>query len=214
MIRRRTAAAVVLCATFALSAAHASANETPPADGYLIDTRGFVSARFASASSWTLYAAEGWGRAGVFFGAVENPRTGYRELLAGSFRRWVWRDRTLMAGLALADATESDYAQLYLVPTVTRGRLEATATFVVVEPLERDGTRQLGMNPLNLLWQVASRWRAGASLVSSVGEGAPPSHRAGPALELALARGTVRVELLGEIAHAESELRLGYQKSF
>lgn len=190
--------------------AQESAPDAPP----LVDTGGFVFARWASASSSVLYAGQGWGSGGVFFGAVENPDSGYRELIAGAMTRLVRDDSALLVGLAFADVTEGDYLQLYLAPSFARGGWSADATVEWYEPLESASYRQLGVNPLTVLREIDARWRVGVSSVGAVGDGDPPSLRAGAALERSLPKGVLQLELLAGVAHAQDEVRLGFKASF
>lgn len=210
--RFRAAALATLVALF--FAAGLAAQEARPAEPARFDTSGFVFARWASASSSVLYAGQGWGSAGVFFGAVENLDSGYRELIAGAMTRVVRGDLALLVGLALADVTEGNYLQLYLAPSFAQDGWSADATVEWYEPLESASYRQLGVNPLMVLREVDARWRVGASSVGAVGDGDPPSLRAGPALELALPEGVLQLELLAGVEHAEDEVRLAFKASF
>lgn len=190
------------------------AQEARPAEPDRFETGGFVFARWASASSSVLYAGQGWGKAGVFFGAVENPDSGYRELIAGAMTRLVRDDLALLVGLALADVTEGDYLQLYVAPSFARGGWSADATVEWYEPLESASYRQLGVNPLMVLRRIDPRWQVGVSSVGAVGDGDPPSLRAGAVIERSLPKGLLQLELLAGVAHAEDEVRLGFKASF
>jgi hypothetical protein len=190
------------------------AQEAPPAGPGRLDTGGFVFARYASASSSVLYAGQGWGGAGVFFGAVENPDSGYRELIAGAMTRLVRGDLALLVGLAFADVTEGEYLQLYVAPSFARGAWSADATIEWYEPLEAASYRQLGVNPLMVLRRIDPRWSVGFSSVGAVGDGDPPSLRAGAALERSLPKGVLQLELLAGVAQARDEVRLGFKASF
>jgi hypothetical protein len=208
----RIAVIPALVAAMATPALHAG---EPAADGApLFDTGGFVFARWASASSSVLYAGQGWGRAGVFFGALQNPDSGYRELIAGAMTRLVRDDLALLVGLAFAEVTEGDYLQLYLAPSFARGGWSADATVEWYEPLESASYRQLGVNPLMVLRRIDPRWQVGVSSVGAVGDGDPPSLRAGAVIERSLPKGLLQLELLAGFAHAEDEVRLGFKASF
>jgi hypothetical protein len=62
-----------------LSLVAAGAARAEDAAAPRLDTTSFLFARYASRNASALYAGYGWGSAGVFFGMVEKPRSGYRE---------------------------------------------------------------------------------------------------------------------------------------
>lgn len=206
--------AAIPALVFLMTAPELRAQEPAPDGAPRLETGGFVFARYASASSSVLYAGQGWGSAGVFFGAVENPDSGYRELIAGAMTRLVRDDLALLVGLAFADVTEGDYLQLYVAPSFARGGWSADATVEWYEPLESASYRQLGVNPLMVLRRIDPRWSVGFSSVGAVGDGDPPSLRAGAALERSLPKGVLQLELLAGVAHAKDEVRLGFKASF
>ena len=208
--RRRVVALLLALAVASVLGAQEPRRDEPPS----LDTQGFLFARYASGSSSVLYAGQGWGAAGVFFGAVENRESGYRELICGAMSRVASADGSLLVGLAYAEVTEGDYLQLYLVPSARLGALSLDATVEWYAPLERAGVGQLGVNPVMLLWRGRPRWAVGGSAVVAFADGAAPSSRAGPALELALPRGALQLELLAGLERADDEIRLGFVTTF
>ena len=124
----------------------------------------FIFARFASRSAHTLYAGYGIGRAVVIAGMVQNPRTGYHEIIAGAGIQVFPRRRNgATIVLAGADASESAYLQLYVVPSFAVWSVAITGTVEAYQPLESTGSRQLGLNPLTATVRIHRRLSAGAT---------------------------------------------------
>ena len=198
----------------ALSLLAASVARAEDATALRLDTKSFLFARWASRNASALYAGYGWGSAGVFFAMVENPRTGYREVIGGAMSRLARGGQSLTVGLAAADASDSDYLQLYLVPSLSHGAWSLEGTLETYEPLQSAGIRQLELNPLTLLRRVGRRAGVGASYVLSLAPGAAARHRGGPALRVEVPRGALQLELLAGLQNAKDELRIGFQASF
>jgi hypothetical protein len=175
----------------------------------------FVFARFASRSSHTLYAGYGIGRGVVIAGMVQNPRTGYREIIAGAgVQVFPSRRNGTTIVLAGADATESAYLQLYVVPSLTLGSVSVTGTVEAYQPLERSGSRQLGINPVTAVVRLQRRLSAGATYLLSAAEGEPLQQAAGPAIKVLFPKGSVTLDLVRRIARFRSEVRLSFQTRF
>ena len=181
------------------------------------ETGSFLFARYASRGASVLYAGYRMGWGGVFFGVVDNPKTGYNELIAGMNTRWVWErarsQRSLMVGLAAADISDGDYAQLYVIPSYSRGRFSATGTLELYQPLDHRGTKQGEVNPVQAFWRLNPRWSIGASSVVGFGDGFRPYARGGPAVKLDVPRGEVVAEYLWNVERNYEQLRVGFQAS-
>jgi hypothetical protein len=176
------------------------------------DTRSFVYARLSTAHSSALYAGYSFGTAGVFFGVVQNPRSGYREWIGGVVARLSAGQQAVSLAVAYADASGEKYVQVYAVPNLRAGPWSLSGTVELYEPWHGAGTRQLYLDPLTLLRRLGRRWEAGASYTLSVAAGGEPEHRAGPALQVAWLGGSIRAELL--FGRSSSDVRVGYQASF
>jgi hypothetical protein len=182
--------------------------------GRQLDTGSFLFARYGSVNASVLYAGVGFGKAGMFFGIVQNPRSGYRELIAGGMTHVAWPRHSLTLGLAAADASDGNYAQVYVVPDLSRGALSFDGTLEWYEPLGRAGTRQLELNPLGLFRRLGPRLSAGASYAGSFAAGSGPRHRGGPALRLAIPHGSLEVEYLAGLKRSADELRTAVRAGF
>jgi predicted dipeptidase len=176
------------------------------------DTPSFVNARLSSARSSALYAAYSFGAAGVFFGVVQNPRSGYRELIGGVVARLTSGRQGVSFALGWADAPGEEYVQVYAMPSLSAGRWSVAGSFELYEPWRGAGTRQFYVDPLTVLRRLGRRWEVGASYTLSVETGGDPQHRAGPAAQLALGGGSLKAELL--FGSSSSDVRLGYQTAF
>lgn len=172
-----------------------------------LQTPSFVFARYATESASALYATRGFGPAGGFVAMIQNPKTSYRELVGGVFTQVRWSRQSVLFAVAYADASESGYMQTYIAPTFTQGRLTFSATVEWYEPLESSGTRQLDVNPASLMARVAGTLSLGAAYTVGLEARQRARSRAGPAAELAVPWGTVRVELLDRLSGGPTELR-------
>lgn len=172
-----------------------------------LDTPSFVFARYATASAASLYAARGFGPIGAFVGMVQNPETPYRELIAGTYTRVTWDRQSVLVALGYADATESEYLQTYVMPSLSRGPLTFSGTIEWYEPIDRSGTRQLDLNPISLVVRVNKRFGLGAVYTLGLAKGDPAQQRAGATLELTVPWGTVRVEFLDRSIGESTEIR-------
>jgi hypothetical protein len=189
----------------------ASAQTAAAQDSARVTPFNFVFSRFASRTSNTLYAGYGIGRAMVVAGMVMNPRTGYREhVVGGGVQVLPGRRNSANLVLAAADARESAYLQLYLVPALGLGPASISATIEGYQPLERAGTRQLGFNPVTITVPAWRRFAAGATTVVFLGEGESPQYGLGPALTAGFPKGSVGLDLVQGVSRFRSEARLSF----
>lgn len=168
----------------------------------------FLTVRYASSAALTFYGGYHLGPATLFVGAVQNPRTPYREAIIGAGHTRTLGRQALFGALAFAAASDAPYLQGYLLPTLRTGPLELTGTLQWYEPLDRAGTRQFGSAPLNVHWVASDRLAFGASWVFGFAQGRAPEHAAGPSLRLGIPHGTLSLDLLRGLAGAPSEVRL------
>ncbi len=195
----------------ALLAATAEASTDPPLH---LETRSFLLARYATASASSLYAAYGFGKVGLVMGIVENPRTGYNELIVGALSRIAWGRQSVITGLALAGASDSAYLQAYLVPSLSLASLSLSANIEWYEPLQDRGVRQLDLNPVTVSVHLGPRVDLGGAYALYLANGGAAHHRAGPAIQYALARGSLKVELLRSLTRSSTEVRVSIHAGF
>ncbi|HVX88793.1 MAG TPA: hypothetical protein VG940_07705, partial [Gemmatimonadales bacterium] len=142
---------------------------------------------------------------------VSNPRSGYREHILGAVRfETINRHLGLTWAVAGAKAIDSWYGQLYVLPSVTVGRLSYDATFELYVPLEKAGVHQLGMNPGNLMVKLNDRVSAGAVAVWSSQTNAPHNLGAGPSLRFQVPHGTITLDAPLGVTRWESEWRVSF----
>ena len=70
-------------------------------------------ARYATASAATLYAARGFGPVGAFVGMVQNPKTPYRELIAGTYTQLTAGRQSVLVALGYAAETKAFRSGLF-----------------------------------------------------------------------------------------------------
>ena len=145
---------------------------------------------------------------------VQNPRTLYRELIAGTYTQLNWGRQSLLVALAYAEATDGRYMQTYLNPTLKAGPLAFDATIEWYEPLERAATRQLSVNPATLLVRVERRLALGVASTMDVARGSVPPRRVGPAVEWGAKWGTLRVEVFHRTTGKATEVRTSLLAGF
>ena len=174
----------------------------------------FMSVRFSTGTSSFIFA--GYGHRDVFgmVGLVDNPRSGYTELIGGVGARFALGRTSHAAALAYSRATESRYAQLYWIPSVTIARVTAEATVQLYVPTETSGYAQFGVNPLSLSAPLTTRLSAGASYQLAAQEGGGPGHAAGPMLRLAVPKGAFTLDLLRGLRDFNDEARVSFRATF
>lgn len=172
----------------------------------------FLSFRYASRTSLSLYAAYGEGNLLLFAGMVQNPRTEYRETAGGlGLNVRLGNGASAVVATAVARAKDSWYAQLYVLPDWTAGRLSASGLFELYEPLERAGARQLDVNPCSAFWRLADRLQVGAAYLLFAQVGGAPTQEAGPTVRVMVPHGSLTTEFFIRIGGRQTEVRLTFQ---
>lgn len=129
-------------------------------------------------------------------------------MLGGVGRRVGREPVGAIIAVAASLAPDAWYAQVYLFPTLSLGRMTVSGTAVWYEPLEAGGVRQFYLNPLTATVPVGRHVEAGVSDVLAVQAGAPANNMAGPTLRLRLGgKRTVALAVLTD-GPDEHELRL------
>jgi hypothetical protein len=199
---RQTAGALTIVLVVAAHAGQAQ-------DSVRVKPLNFVFTRFASRTSNTLYAGYGVGRGFAFVGLVVNPRTEYREVVAGGgIQVLPGRRNSANVALAAADAVDARYLQLYIVPSLAIWRVLLSGTIELYQPLESAGVRQLGLNPVTATIPLFERIELGATYILFAGAGQRTEQGAGPALRVKIPKGSVTLDLVGGLARFSREARL------
>lgn len=168
----------------------------------------FIFARYATRSASALYATHGFGAVGAVIALVENPRTKYRELIAGAYTQLGGGDRSMIVAIAYADATGGRYVQTYLNPSIAFGRLGLSTTAEWYAPVDHSGIEQLSFNPVSVEWRLFRRLQLGATATLDVAPHTAPAHRVGPVAEWTTGWGTLRLEVLDRMT-GPTEVRIG-----
>lgn len=182
--------------------------------GLRVGTASFVVARYASVSSSNLYGGYSFGPAGLLFGMVKNPRSGYYEMVFGGVTALNARGQTIHLGAAVADASDGKYLQGYFVPSLSLGRFSLDATAEYYQPLDHEGSRQFGFNPLMGFVRIDRRIAIGVSYTLALQEGIASSQRLGPALKVAIPGATLKGEILRSLKNSAPEARLAIEAAF
>jgi hypothetical protein len=174
----------------------------------------FVLARYGTRSSRALYAGYGTATWQGILAVIENPRTEYREALVG-----LARALTLPSGqgvtlaVAMADASDALYTQVYIVPTLSWGSLALSGTGEIYAPLQRRGAFQYYLNPLSMHVSSGSRLQFGTSYVMAGQTQQPLSQALGPSVKTAVPHAAVTLDWLVGLAAYRSEVRLTFQSA-
>ena len=170
---------------------------------------GFIDFRYASHTSLTLYGGYDIGGTMMVIGMVQNPRTEYRETVAGA--AWPVHVGHASATVALAGAYASDgwYGQVYLLPAYTLGPIALSGLLEAYAPLEDEGARQFYLNPIKALVPVAHRLHVGASYTLATQAGSPTRQSVGPTLQIGMPGWTATLTALAGVGETTSEVRVG-----
>jgi hypothetical protein len=184
-----------------LTGATALAQQSPRPEG-------FIDFRYASRTSLTLFAGYQSGGTVLLAGMVQNPRTDYREVVAGLGRPIGSGAKTATIVLAGAYASDGWYGQLYLVPALRFRRLVISGVLLAYEPLERQGTRQLHVNPINALVVIRPDIHFGISYTLAAPEGGVARHAAGPSVRIITNGWSASLTGLGGFGPNTGEVRM------
>jgi hypothetical protein len=174
----------------------------------------FLYFRYASRTALALYAGYGAGNAYLVFGMIENPRSDYREIIGGlGLNVRLAKTASVFVATAAASATDSWYAQFYLLPNWTLGRLAVGGTVELYQPLQARGAQQLDVSPCTVLVRSVGRVEVGAAYLLFSQVGGAPLEEAGPAARIAVPAGTVTLELLRRLGASSGDVRVTFQAS-
>lgn len=174
----------------------------------------FIFARYASVGASAMYAGYSLGPAGLVIGLVDNPRSTYRELIAGGFTRVARGNQGATMAVTYASASDAPYIQVYVNPSLSYGRLSLSGSAEQYLPLDGDGTRELDFNPVTLLLRLHRLISVGAAYTVAMPHGSETKQRLGPAVELTIPHGTLAVEVLRNLNRGVAEVRVALTTAF
>ena len=204
--RTRTAVFVVaLSVTLPLHVSAAQLSDSGPRTT-------FVVALYGSRGARALYAGYGVGSWQGIIAVLENPHTDYLEALVGVAKRFMLAPhQSITVALAAAEAKDSRYGQIYVVPAISAGRLTLTGTAVIYAPLQTQGAFQYYLHPLSLHVALSTLVQPGVSYDLAGQEQAATGHALGPSLRLGVPHGAVTIDWLVGLAAYSTETRLTFQ---
>lgn len=176
---------------------------------------GLFSVRYDTRTSDFIYAAYGYGHAFAMVGALQNPRSGYTELLGAVGRTFaVGGGPTQSVAIGAARASDAWYSQLYYLPALRYGPVWIRATSELYVPLGRTGTLQFAVSPLSAAVSVARFVDAGVAVDLSAERGAKTGGAVGPEVRLALPKAVLGVDAQRVLDERASRLRVFFTTTF
>jgi hypothetical protein len=173
------------------------------------------SVRYDTRTSDFIYAAYGYGHAFAMVGALQNPRSGYTELLGAVGSTFAIGDGpTQSVAIGAAHASDSWYAQLYYLPSLRRGPVWIRATSELYLPLSRTGTLQFSVSPLSATVPIFSSVDGGVAMDVSASRGARTSIAIGPELRLALPKAVLGTDIQKVLNERATRLRIFFTTTF
>lgn len=176
---------------------------------------GLFSVRFDTRTSDFIYAVYGYGHTFGMVGALDNPRSGWTELLGAVGRTFAFGNGpTQSAAIGAARASDGWYAQAYYLPTIRRGNLRLRATAEWDFPLNRSGTTQFSLSPASATVALSKIVEAGAALDLSAARGEATSGALGPEIRVALPNAELGVDAQQVLGSRATRLRIFFTTSF
>ncbi len=178
-------------------------------------TWGFVNARYDTRSSAYIYTGYGWRGAFAMAGVVNNPRTGYSELVGGAgvvfktgpeAEHWV--------AFATAGAGPRSFAQIYWLPKVRTGAVTSRATVKWKIPYDGSESQKFSVSPLSMTVPFGGRLAGGVAMEVAAAEGAHTNIGAGPELRLKLPGAALGLDALGDVTGKVSGVRVFFASTF
>jgi len=176
---------------------------------------GLFNVRYDTRTSDFIYAAYGYGTTFAMVGVLQNPRSGYTELLGGVGRMYAAGDRYSHAiAVAAARASDAWYAQLYYLPSIHAGRTWIRATSEWYIPVDRAGTLQFAFSPLSATVPVARFVEVGLAMDLAAQRGDKTGGGIGPELRIKLPRAVLGADAQRMATANASRARLFFTTSF
>jgi len=176
---------------------------------------GLFSARYDTHTSDFIYALYGYGRSFAMVGTLQNPRSGWTELVGAVGRTFAFGDgpsHSIATGVA--HASDGWYGQLYYVPTVPIGPAWVRATAEWDVPLGNRGATQFALSPISFTVPTVRSIEAGISMDLAAATSSRTSVALGPELRAAIPNAVIGTDLQRAIRGGTSRLRLFFLTQF
>ena len=200
--------------TGAILTLHASAALGQPSVGGKEDAWGFVTARYDTRSSASIYTGYGWRHVFAMGAVLNNPRSGDAELLGGVgavFRTGANAEHWL--ALATLRSGADSFTQLYWLPTVRMGAVTTRAQVKWSVPDNGGGPQKLTISPISLTLPRRSL-AGGLAVEMATAKGTRTSIGTGPELRLKLPGAVFGADALHDVPGNGTRLRLFFASMF
>lgn len=190
---------------------HASAAQAQEAAG----TWGFVNAQYNTRSSAYIYTGYGWRGAFAMAGVVNNPRSGYAELLGGVggvFKTGADAEHWLAVATTRAGAVS--FAQIYWLPRVHVGAVTSRATVKWRIPYAASEAQKLSISPLSMTVPFGRRLAGGVAVEVTAAERARTNIGTGLEVRLRLPGAAIGVDGLRDVTGSGTSARLFFASMF
>jgi len=133
-----------------------------PLASQLSPRRDLFLLRHGTDGAVSLYAGHSAGPLLLIAGTVRHPGPGHQAAIGavGTDLRLATASRLLVA-VGYADVASGRFARLYLLPSVRAGRIAASGTVSLQQPVSARGARQAGVDPAVLTYRVLRRIEVG-----------------------------------------------------
>jgi hypothetical protein len=207
VIAGRFAVACVMLLSFPAVRAGAQAPASAP--------WGLFSARYDTRTSDFIYALYGYGQSFAMVGTLQNPRSGWTELVGAVGRTFApGGGPAHSVATGVARASDGWYAQVYYVPTVAAGSMRLRATAECDVPLSGKGVSQFALSPLSLTTVLLPFLEAGMSMDLGAARGGRTSVAIGPELRVSIPGATIGSDLQRMADGSASRARLFFSTQF
>jgi hypothetical protein len=146
---------------------------------------------------------------------VNNPRTGYAELVGGVGAVFkTGADAEHWLAVATAGAGPVSFAQIYWLPKLRVGPVTSRATVKWRIPYNRNEAQKLSISPLSMTLPLGRHLAGGGAVELAAAEGARTSVGTGPELRLRLPGASVGANALRDVRGNSSGVRLFFASMF
>jgi hypothetical protein len=173
------------------------------------------SVRFDTRTSDFIYAVYGYGHTFGMVGALDNPRSGWTELLGALGRTFSFgKGPTQSAAIGAARASDGWYSQLYYLPAIYTGKLRLRATSELDFPLNRRGTTQFSLSPVSATLAFSKFLEAGAAMDLGMASGDATTAALGPELRFSLPSAVLGADAQQVLGSRDTRLRVFFSTAF
>jgi hypothetical protein len=174
-----------------------------------------VNSRYDTRSSASIYTGYGWRHVFAMGAVLNNPRSGYAELLGGVgavFRTGADAEHWL--ALATLRSGAASFAQLYWLPTVRMGAVTTSAQVKWSVPDKGGAPQKLSVSPMSMTLPVGRSLAGGLAVEMAAAKGTRTSVGTGLELRLELPRTAFGADALHDVTGNGARLRLFFVSTY